>query len=126
MCELAVGMRMFIAVGIGKQGWVRRTGGAVQLVTDVVVLVPNDQVGVAALARVVTAAIGIRSALVIAFNHGVRWDRHRDDITFAGIIINGGINLGGAVAMDDVVGNAVQRAGAVGGTIRAPIGVNGD
>ncbi len=67
---MSVGMRQFNAAGIGKQIRVGWPGHSVQLIAEVIVLVPDDEVRVAALLRVVTAAVGIRSVLVIAFNHG--------------------------------------------------------
>ena len=122
----AVGMRQFDAVGVGKQGRVAGPGHAVQLVGDVVVLVPDDQVRIAALVGVVAAAVRVRSVLVIPFDDGVGRNRHRDDVAFAGIVVDDDVDLGGAVAVDDVVRDAVERAVAVAGTVLAPIGMDAD
>ena len=111
---------------LGNRVGVGRPRHAVQLVGDVVVLVPDDQVGIAALAGVVAAAVGVRPVLVIAFDDGVGGDRHRGDVAFAGIVVDDDVDLRRAVAVDDVERNAVQRAVAVGGTVRAPVGVEMD
>ena len=122
----AVGMRLFHAVGIGKQGRIGGPGHAVQLVGDVVVLVPNDQVRIAALSVVVAAAVGIRAVLVIALNDRVGRDRHGHDVALAGIVVDDDVDGRGAVAVDDIVRNAVQRAVAVGRVVVAPIGMDVD
>ena len=118
----AVGMRQLHAVGIRKQGRVGRPGHAVQLVGDVVVLVPDDQVRIAALAGVVAAAIGVRPVLVIAFDDGPCRDRNRHDVALAGIVVDDDVDLRRAVAVNDVDRNPVQRTVAVGGTIRPQSG----
>ena len=52
-------------------------GTPVKLVGDVVVLVPNDQVRIAALALAVTGPVQVRPILVIAFDDRIGRHRHR-------------------------------------------------
>ena len=68
----AVGMRQLDAVGVRKQRRIGRPRHAVQLVGGVGVLVPDEQVRIAALAGVVAAAVRIRSVLIIALDDGIR------------------------------------------------------
>src|SRR5262249_21760165 len=111
------------AARIGKQHRVAGACHAVQLIRNVVILVPDDEVGVAALAGVVAAAVEIRAVLVIALDHGTGGDGNGDQIALAGIVVNDDVYLGGAVAMHDVVRDAVQRAATITGAVLTPVGV---
>ena len=116
-------MREFHAVGVRKQGGVGGARHAVQFVGGVGVLVPDDQVGVAALAWVVSAPVGVRPVLVVAFDDGVGGNRNRDDVALTGVVVDDDVHLRRAVAVNDVDRYPVQRVITVGGTIRAPVGM---
>ena len=72
----------------------------------------------------IAATFGIRSILIVAFDHGVCRDRNGSDIAFARVIIDHNIDFGGAIAVYDVEWNSVQGAVSVGRAIRTPVGMD--
>ena len=80
----------------------------------------------ATLTCVITAAMGIGAILVIAFDHGIGWDRHRRDVALSRIVVDDDVHFGSGVPINDVERDAIQGATAVGGIIRAPVGVQCD
>ena len=121
-----VGMRQLHAAGIRKQGWIRRPRHPIQLVGGVGIFVPDEQVRIASLATIVAASVRIRSVLVIPLDDGACRNRHRHDIAFPRIVVDDDVDLGGRVAVNNVVRDAVERTLAVGGTVLAPVWMNGD
>ena len=116
--------RMPLAVGVGRfinRIRVRRPCRPIKLIPDIIILVPDEEVGVAALVGVIAGAIRVRAVLIIALNDGVGRYRRGKDVALAGVIINDHADLGGGVAVHDIEGNAIQGAGAVGRAVRAPI-----
>src|SRR5262249_48395912 len=119
----AVGVVQLHPAGVREQFRVGGPRHPEQFVGDVVVLVPDDQVGVTAGAAPVAGG-GVGPVLEVALDDRVGRDRDRDEVALAGVVVDDDVHLRRAVAVDDVVGDAVERAAAVAGAVRAPVGVD--
>src|SRR5262249_40420600 len=95
-----VGVPLPVAIFAGPRG-------TVELVGDVIVLVPFEQVGVTALIDA-----GGRAILDVALQDGTRRDGRVLKVTLTGVGVDDDMNLWDTVAVHDIEGDAIERAGA--------------
>src|SRR5262249_29568974 len=110
----------------GRPDRVGGPGRLVELVGDVVVLVPDEHVRVVPAAGGVHRAAEVRPVLEVPLDDGVGRDRGVDDVALPGVDVDGDVDLRGRVAVDDVERDAVEGHGPVGGAVGVPVGVEVD
>src|SRR4029077_10128280 len=119
-CAEAVGLHVPDALLIrvpNAAGSSARTGGQVRgggrigtLIGNVVVFIPDEEVGVASPVGAVGAAAGaiqVGPVLIVSFDDRIGRDGGRDDVALRGIFVDDDVDLGHGIPVDDVERDAV-------------------